>query len=67
MAEAKEKDTIPTRGSQSGSAVSNNQDMAVTIEQNGDEKGDTREEEKKDTSFKYYLASITVTTIASLY
>lgn len=67
MAEAKEKDTIPTGGSQSGSAVSNNQDMAVTIEQNGDEKGDTKEEEKKDTSFKYYLESITVATFVSLY
>lgn len=65
MAVTKEKDT-PTGGSQSGSAVSNNQDMAVTIEHNGDEKGDTKEE-KKDTSFKYYLVSVTVAIIVSLY
>ena len=67
MAEAKEKETIPTGGSQSGSAVSNNQDLAVTIGHNGDEKGDTKEEEKKDTSFKYYLVCITFTAIVRVY
>ncbi|KAK2672972.1 AAA ATPase domain [Fusarium oxysporum f. sp. vasinfectum] len=56
MTETKEKDT--PGGSQSGSGVSNDQDMAVTIEHNGDEKGDTKEE-KKDTSFKYYLRVFT--------
>ncbi len=65
MAVTKEKGT-PTGGSQSGSAVSNNQDMAVTIEHNGGEKGDTKEE-KKDTSFKYYLVSVTVAIIVRLY
>lgn len=62
MTETKEKDT--PGGSQSGSGVSNDQDMAVTIEHNGDEKGDTKEE-KKDTSFKYYLVCIACIALAT--
>jgi hypothetical protein len=62
MTETQEKET-PTGDSHSHSGVSNNQDMAVTIEHNGDDKGDT----KKDTSFKYYLVSMTVATIVRVY
>ncbi|KAF4441558.1 hypothetical protein F53441_12007 [Fusarium austroafricanum] len=56
----KEKEA-PVGESLAGSCVSNTpaqDDMAVTVEHKGEDAGDTKEE-KKDTSFKYYLRVFT--------